>query len=317
MYYNYHMFKPVLIMFLLAAQCAPAFCAPKPAAAKPKPAAEMRGFCVFGGQTGKVYGDLAAFKTLVWKSDVIYAGSAGESPEDLRARLTVLKTMREARGSRIAVAFGNLASPLQPALDDYISGAISEEEFAARTDWRKQQAADFSFYKPLFDLIIQNKLKALAVGLPAEISSAVESSGLAALDPSQKALLPENVAISANASYLAALKTAFESRYGRPGVPSWDNYLAAVSAKNESAGAKIAAFLNSNPGWAALVLAGNDSLLYNAALPASVKSRTTGLRQASFYAEDAKCPAALPKTRKGLANYIWYVEPSTGPVPAR
>ena len=58
-----------------------------------------------------------------------------------------------------------------------------------------------------------------------------------------------------------------------------------------------------------LVIAGNGHVLYNAAIPASVKARVKGVRQASFYTEQAeKCPEVMPKEHKDMANYLWYIK---------
>lgn len=312
MYYNYPMSTRTRILLLAAVLSVRTGAA---AADKPKaPSAPApQGFCIFGGQSGRSFGTLAAFKAAVWKSDVVYVGGLNSSADDQRARAAVLRTMREARGARIAVGFDFLDTKTQPALDDYAAGRISSEEFLERTEWRKRRAADFELYKPVFDLISQNRLKALALGLPAEVSEIIENGGLSALPGPDRAALPEKLPISRNAGYLERLKSSF-SPSGPDASAAWDNHLSAVSAWNESAGSRIAEFIGSNPGWAALVLAENERLLYNAALPASVKSRTSRLTQSSFYLDSAvKCPPALPKTHRDLANYIWYVVPSTGP----
>lgn len=266
-------------------------------------------FCIFGGQSGKPFGDPASFKSVIWKSDVVYAGGTPGRPADQQARLEILKAMREARGPKIAVAFEALDIPLQPVLDDYAAGKINEEDFLRKTGWQKESDAGFAPYRPIFDFIIRNKLRALTLNVPKEMVSRIERNGPSGLNDEDKKFLPAQVNISKHKKYLEFLKASFGGRSaaGAAGAPAWDNYLAAVSSWNEGAGARIADFINANPGWSVLVAAGNDRLVYNAALPASVKSRTVKLRQASFYAEDAeKCPAALPKERKDLANYIWY-----------
>jgi len=90
-----------------------------------------------------------------------------------------------------------------------------------------------------------------------------------------------------------------------------------MAAWNEGMGARIADFLGANPGYSVLVLAGNGHLMYNAAIQASVKSRTKGLRQASFYTESAAaCPEKLPEEHKNLAGYIWYINHAPKPAPA-
>ncbi len=289
---------------------------PKAAAKTPAKAAGVPppSLCIFGGQSGKPFGDQASFKSVIWKSDVIYAGGADGRQKDQEARLEILKALREARSSKIAVGFEAVNIPLQPVLDDYAAGKMTEEDFLQKTAWQKDSGVDFSFYKPVFDFIIKNKLRALALGIPRETIFKIEREGAAALNEDEKKMLPETASVILNKKYLERLKASYAGLNPAAGAPlSWDNYLSSVSSWNEAAGAKIAAFMNANPGWSVLVAAGNARLVYNAALPASVKSRTIKLRQASFYIEDAACPGTLPADHKDLANYVWYI---SHPLPA-
>lgn len=310
--------RPLLLCaaLLLSAGAAAAGKPAKPAEKAAALPALPPGFCIFGGQSGKPFGDLASFKSVVWKNDVLYAGGDDALPADQQARLEVLKTLREARASKIAVGFEALGMEAQPLLDEYAAGRLSEEEFLSRTGWLARSAADFSLYRPLFEFIVRNRLRALALGVPGEVIFKVERDGLAALNEDDKSFLPEQVAVSAHKKYLDFLK-ASHARLAASGAPlTWENYLASASAWNEGAGARVAGFANANPGWSVLVLARNDRLVHNAALPASVKSRAPKLRQASFYFQDApKCPVKMPAEHKDLANYVWYLD-HAAPAPA-
>ena len=276
-------------------------------------------FCIMGAQSGKALHSEAAFKSIVWKNDVIYVGEAGGEPLDNMAQFEALKAMRTARGSKIAVGFELLDQTLQPVLDDYAAGRLTEEAFRAKTDRENDWDFDFKMYKPLFDFIVTNKLRALALNIPKKTADKIALSGLESLTPDEKQYLPEPVTITRHKKYNDYLKTSFSG----PGdtataqISTLGNYLASMAASNESMGNRVAGFLNENPGFAVLVIAGNSRLLYNAAIPASVKARFKGVRQASFYTENAvKCPELLPKEHKDLANYIWYMNHPARPNPA-
>src|SRR3989338_5033396 len=118
-------------------------------------------FCIIGAQSGKDFRGEAAFKSVVWKSDVVYVGETHDEPLDHMAQLEALKAMRIARGSKIAVGFEMVVSTLQPVLDDYAAGKITEDEFREKADWKTGKGFDFGLYKPLFDFVIQHKLRAL------------------------------------------------------------------------------------------------------------------------------------------------------------
>ena len=309
--------KSLALSLLLLLPCG-AYCADKPAAkqaGKPLPApAVIPGFCIFGGQSGKTFGDLASFKAVIWKSDVVYAGGNSAVLKTQQNRLEILKAMRQARGSKIAVGFLELNIPLQPVLDEYTAGKLTEEEFLQKTAWRTSSGTDFSLYRPLFEFIIQNKLRALALNVPRELLFQIERKGLAGLGEEDRKFLPPQVNVSAHKKYLERLGASFKAlAAASSGALTWEKHLEAVSAANEGAGARIAEFVGANPAYEVLVLGGNDQLVYNAAVPAAVKARTVKLRQASFYTEYLDCPAQLPKDSRDLANYVWYSGPAQQP----
>ncbi|MHB0995163.1 MAG: ChaN family lipoprotein [Elusimicrobiales bacterium] len=278
-------------------------------------------FCIFGGQSGKLQQGEAAFKSVVWRSDVVYVGESHDQSLDHMAQFEALKAMRIARGTKIAVGFEMLNQTLQPVLNDYAEGKIGEEEFLNKIDWKKEWGFDYAMYKPLFDFIVQHKLRALALNVPKKVVGKIARTGLDSLSPEERAFLPEKVEITQHKKYNDYLKATFSDHGGSPMAKMFtlENYLASMAAWNEGMGARVADFLNNNPGWSVLVIAGNGHIFHNAAIPASVKSRVKDVRQASFYTEHAEaCPEALPKEHKDLANYIWYIKhpPKPEAVPA-
>lgn len=267
-------------------------------------------FCIFGGQSGKSYSGEAAFSAVVWRSDVVYVGETHDQPLDHLAQLEALKAMKIARGSRIAVGFEMLDQTRQPVLDDYVSGKIGEAEFLAKTDWRREWGFDFALYRPLFDFIRQNGLKALALNVPRAVVEKIARSGLDALTPDEKKYLPADLKITKDRKYNEYLESSYGGHDGPMAkVITFGNYKASMAAWNEGMGARIADFLAGNPGYEVLVVAGNGHLMYNAGLQASVRARVKGVRQASFYTGQAeKCPEKLDPRDKGLAGYIWYID---------
>lgn len=275
-------------------------------------------FCLFGGKSGKPAHGEASFKSLVWRSDVVYVGETHDEPLDHMAQFEALKAMKIAKGSKIAVGFEMLQQAQQPILDDYAAGKLTEAEFLEKIDWKKTWGFDYAMYKPLFDFIVQHRLRALALNVPRKLVGKVARGGLAGLAPEERALLPEKLEVTAHKKYNEYMKKTFEAHMSTASAQSisLDNYLASMAAWNEGMGAKVAEFVNANPGWSVLVVAGNGHLLYNAAIPASVKSRTDGLRQVSFLTEtSAKCPEKLDKEHKDMANYVWYMNHAPKPKP--
>lgn len=299
----------VFLLFLAPAMLS----AGKVKEAVPARTAETAVFCIFGAQSGKPFGSEASFKSVVWKSDVIYTGNSCGQMKTPSAPLEILKALRIARGTKIAVGFEELDISQQILLDDYSSGKISEDEFLSKTGWDKNRDCVGARHKPLLDFIISNKLRALALNIPERIAENIARTGLAGLGEEDKKLVPAAINVSKNKKYLEFLKNSFTPGADADKPASLDNYLTSVAAGNETMGLRIADFINTNPGWSVLIIAGNGRIIYNAAIPASVKSRTNKINQASFYLENAPCPAAFPKSDKDKANYVWYISDSTSP----
>lgn len=296
-------------------------------------AAKGPGFCVFNGASGAPIGD--TFNAVVGAADVVYGGETHDQLNDHLAQLEALKALGLARGEKIVVGFEMLNMTLQPVLEDYAAGKLTDEEFMAKADWKTEWGFDFNLYKPIFDYIRANKLKALALNLPKKVVSKIARVGLAGLSPEEKQYLPAKVEVTKNEAYIKFIRDSFENhgkamgeaktapqKRALPGRSkagmgdfTFENYLAAMSAWNESMGSRLADFLNANPGYAGMTIAGAGHVIYNAGIPASVASRTSGLRAVSFYPVDAEaCPAAFPAADAGLADYVWYI-PHAAPAP--
>ena len=329
-----HLILPVLLLMAPAAWSAPKKAQPahvkkqaadvskrKAPAAASAPMAlthSTPNFCIFGGQSGKALGGQAAFSSIVWRSDVVYIGETHDQPLDHQAQLEALKAMRIARGQKIAVGFEMLDLTQQAALDDYAAGKLGEADFLARTGWADNWGFDFAMYRPVFEFVRQNKLRALALNVPRAVVAKIARGGLESLSADERKLLPETVALPHNARYNDYLKASFGG-HGEQTVQGMtlENYQASMAAWNEGMGARIADFLAANPGYEVLVLAGNGHLMYNAGIQASVKSSAKDLRQASFYTEDARtCPDAIQAGHKDIANYVWYMNHPPKPKPA-
>ena len=305
-----------------------------PAVPRSPEAAVKPGFCVFNGVSGAPLAGETAFKAVLRDADAVFSGESHDQLKDHLAQLEALKALSEARGEKVVVGFEMLNMTLQPILDEYASGKLSEEEFLLKADWKTEWGFDFNLYKPIFDFIRANKLKALALNLPKKVVSTIARVGLEGLSPEQKKYLPAKVGITTNEAYIKYIRQSFEG-HGKArsrssaaaeqaflrqyilgneksvmsGMFTFENYLAAMCAWNEAMGSRLADFLNANPGFSGQVIAGSGHVIYNAGIPASVASRTSGLRPVSFYPQEASsCPSAFPAGDAGLGDYVWYLD---------
>ncbi|OGR68187.1 MAG: hypothetical protein A2081_02540 [Elusimicrobia bacterium GWC2_61_19] len=292
------MIKAALLALTAAMSLTPGACALDP------------GFCIFNGRDG-VPG-AAAFNAAVAASDLVCVGESHDQANDHLAQLEALKALYAARGRNVAVGFEMLNMTLQPVLEDYAAGRLSEAEFLLKADWRKEWGFDFNLYKPIFDFIREKKLAAIALNLPKKVVAKIARTGLAGLSPEEAKYLPANLHVTTDERYIAYIRQSFDGQMSD--MFKFENYLAAMSAWNEAMGARLADFLNANPGFAALSVAGSGHMIYNAGIPASVKARAPGARITTYFMQgSAACPGAFPAADKDLGDYIWYVRHTAAP----
>lgn len=258
----------------------------------------------------KKFMDFKEVSALIAESDVVYVGEMHDKVACHQAQLKALSILSDAKKGKVGVGFEMLNSSLQSILDEFSSGSMEESVFLEKIDWKKEWGFDYSLYKPIFDFIRENKLYAVALNVPRKIVSKTARGGLNALSQEEKQFLPAKVKVNKNKAYVNYLKETFGGHGDNPmaKIMTFDNYMLSMAVWNESMAEKAASFLKSRPGWGFLVVAGNGHVIYNAAIPWSLKRRVKGLKHLSFYTEDISMKDEYLKDKKPLADIIWFVD---------
>ncbi len=258
----------------------------------------------------KKFIDFNEVSSLISASDVIYVGEIHDKAACHQAQLKALSILSDAKKGKVAVGFEMLNSSLQQVLDEFSSGFIEENAFLEKVNWKKEWGFDYSLYKPIFDFIRENKLHAVALNVPRKIVSKTARGGLSALDSEDKQFLPSKIKVNKNKEYVNYLKESFGGHGDNPmaKIMTFDNYMLSMAVWNESMADKAALFLKSRMDWGFLVIAGNGHVMYNAAIPWSLKRRVKSLKHLSFYTEDISKKDEYLKDKKPLADIIWFVD---------
>ncbi|KAF0126054.1 MAG: hypothetical protein FD189_1393 [Elusimicrobia bacterium] len=258
-----------------------------------------------------------AFADMVAESDVVYVGESHDQKFAHLAQLEALKIMALARKNKVVVGFEMLNSGLQPVLDRYAAGKMTEEEFLSGADWKKEWGFDFGLYKPLFDYIRKNKLKAAALNVPRPVIRKIARGGIGALSPEEKKFLPEKVEINHDPLYAAYLRATYGGHGDNPMAKmiTWDNYLLSMAAWNEGMADSAVKAMRKHKGHAMLVIAGNGHVIYNAGIPFSIRTRIQGLKHLSIYTEDMEKTEAFRENPSPLADLVWFVKHERKPEP--
>jgi uncharacterized iron-regulated protein len=144
---------------------------------------------ILRGQGGTEVAE-AQFWTELGRARAICVGESHKNPHHHWAQLQVLQKLAGGAGVW-ALGLEMFQRPMQGVLDDYGRGVIDEEALISRSGWRDRWGHDFELYRPLLFHARLHEMALLALNAPAELTKKVAHRGLAALDPEEKAALPE------------------------------------------------------------------------------------------------------------------------------
>ena len=119
----------------------------------------------------------------------------GESHTDMAFHRVQLQVIRELqrRGREIQVGLEMYPYTEQASLDLWNAGAVTEDEFVAKSRWYKNWGYHWQYYRDIFLFARQNGIKMYAVNTPREVVSAVRKKGLQNLTPEEAARIPPKI----------------------------------------------------------------------------------------------------------------------------
>lgn len=153
-----------------------AACAPSAAVVSPIPS-PAPGFRIVAPDTREemTYGQMIE---RLAHADVVFFGEQHDDPETHRAEAAVLEGLGRT-GRPVVLSLEMFERDVQPVLDDYLAGRVSEADFLARSRPWPRYATD---YRPLVELAKARGWRVIAANVPRPLASAVGRKGLAALD---------------------------------------------------------------------------------------------------------------------------------------
>ncbi len=116
------------------------------------------------------------------KVDVVYFGEQHDDPATHSAEAAVLAAIGARRGE-VTLTLEMFERDVQPLLDQYLAGTISEKNFLDGSRPWDRYATD---YRPMVELARVHGWSVIAANVPRRIASAVSRQGLAALDTMSK-----------------------------------------------------------------------------------------------------------------------------------
>lgn len=208
-------------------------------------------------------------------SRVICFGEQHDSPQHHYAQSRALEELatRSAKAQRpLAVGFEMFQRPYQAVLSAFVEGSLAEDQFLRDSEYAKRWGFDFALYRPLLLTAREFELAVVALNAPKELTRKIGRSGLAALEPAERDLLPElNLKDTDHKAY-------FDQAMGEhpmpPGAPKLEDMYAAQVVWDETMADTAVRWLTQAGEGSQLIVFAGAGHCHRSAIPARITRRT-------------------------------------------
>jgi uncharacterized iron-regulated protein len=270
-------------------------------------------------------GDEASFAEMLdrlARADVVFFGEQHDDPETHRAETIVLEALGRT-GRPVVLSLEMFERDVQPVVNDYLAGRITEADFLARSRPWENYAMD---YRPLLEMAKARGWPVIAANVPRPLATAVSRVGFAVLDTlsaTERAHIPRELLCPKDAYHARFLDAMKGHGSGGPATSSADTLPTAMAErfylsqcmKDEVMAESIANALRAAPRNAIVVhyngLFHSD---YRQGTVDRVRRRIPDRRLAVVTAVAVPDPAAAPiAPEKGRADFIIFTRERAGP----
>jgi uncharacterized iron-regulated protein len=110
------------------------------------------------------------------KASVVLLGEAHDSAEHHRWQLQMIAALYAQRPNMV-LGFESFPRRVQPALDRWVAGELSEADFLAQSDWRNVWRMDPQLYLPLFHFARMNRIPMVALNVESSLTREITQKG--------------------------------------------------------------------------------------------------------------------------------------------
>jgi uncharacterized iron-regulated protein len=118
-------------------------------------------------------------------AQVALLGESHDNADHHRWELQTVAALAALR-PKLVLGFEMFPRRVQGALDRWVAGELSEEEFLKASDWSRVWGYESAFYLPLFHFARLNRIPMVALNVERDFVRVVGSKGLAAVPPEQR-----------------------------------------------------------------------------------------------------------------------------------
>ena len=194
----------------------------------------------------KGFSDFEAMLADLARADAVFVGEQHDDPNTHRLELAILEGLAR-RGVPLIVSLEMFERDVQPSLDRYTAGEITEPEFLKNARPWPRYATD---YRPLVEFARARKVRVIASNVPRRIASGVGKTGLEAIETlgGDRPLAARELACPPSGSYFDRFAAAMGGHQGAS-----PNFYYAQCVKDETMGEAIADAFAKTPGRVTIV----------------------------------------------------------------
>jgi uncharacterized iron-regulated protein len=200
------------------------------------------------------------------KADIVFVGEMHDREAHHQWQLDIIKSLRATK-TPVAVGFEMFTYEYQKYLDNWVSGTIPDSDFI-KTYYRNWNFP-WPLYENIFRYVRNNKIPAIALNVPPEITRKVSASGFSSLTEEERAKLPPETGCVVDEQYMKFIRRA-HAIHGHSGK----NFLYFCEAQllwDQVMARTIIEYRKKNPDKTVVVITGNGHA-WKRGIPEQVRS---------------------------------------------
>jgi uncharacterized iron-regulated protein len=208
-------------------------------------------------------------------ANVVYLGEIHDRESDRQHQLAIIQALFKHK-SRLAIGMEMFQRQKQPALDRYLAGKITISELRAQTEFDRRWGFKWASYAPILEFAKAHHLPVIALNTPTEVTRKAAKQGLESLTGEDIKYIPPIAEIDrTNAKYQQMILGSYQQHAGLVSISSksFDRFYMAQLLWDETMADATANFVNQNPEYQTIVLAGRAHIIYGYGIPDRVKRR--------------------------------------------
>jgi uncharacterized iron-regulated protein len=276
--------------------------AAREAARHAKPEAIMRG----NGETA----DAEALWDDLRKATVVHFAETHDHVRGHELELEAVRQLSRDKGD-LAVGLEMFPKALQPVLDKWNAGELSEWEFLEGVNWYKSWGFPYRLFRPIFLFCKEHKIPLVALNAPADLNRKVGRGGLKSLTDEERAVLPAEIVLT-DAEHR---RTFEEAMPHHPGMRI-DTFYEAFCVWDETMADSGAAWLKAH-GGRLLVIAGSGHIRHRRGIPDRLRRRFKGRYRVLFPHDVGEPEDNFDLMLAPGADWVWWTKEDHAPAPPK